>query len=72
MRTALRFIGQAIFGETCDPGPVVGAIILVAPILLAAFSYTQYGWPGVSWTLGMGYIVIVVAILQRVGLQRWK
>jgi hypothetical protein len=50
----------------------VGAVILVTPVLLASFSYTQYGWPGVTWTLGMGYIVIVMAILQRVGVQRWK
>jgi hypothetical protein len=46
--------------------------VLIAPLLLAASSFMQYGWPGVTWTLGMGYIVIVMAILQRVGVQRWK
>ena len=70
MQTTLRFIARSIFGDRVDPGAGVSAIVVIAPVPLAAFNWTQVGWGGVSWTLGIGYLVLAVAMLQRFGLRR--
>jgi hypothetical protein len=51
---------------------IVGAAVAIAPALLAAFICAFDGWKAAVWTLSFGYMLLGMAMAQRLARPRGR